>query len=136
MKNKKHTNTGYKVKKSFSGFGLFATRDYKKGEEIIEYTGKIISNKEADKKMGRYLFELSSRRTIDGSGRENTARYINHSCEPNAEAINHGNKVMIEAKKKILSGEEITYDYGKEYVAEFIAPYGCLCGKCSNSKKK
>ena len=74
----------YMVKRSSAGLGLFAAKAFKRGERIIEYTGEKISEDEANDRGGKYLFELNERWTIDGKGRENTARYINHSCKPNA----------------------------------------------------
>lgn len=119
-----------KVRKSSAGLGLFADEDIKRGAIIIEYVGNRISTKEADEKGGKYLFAVSSRTTIDGTPRWNTARYANYSCTPNAEAVMHGTRVMIEAKRKILAGEEITYDYGKEYYDDHIRPHGCRCASC------
>ncbi len=118
------------VKRSSAGLGLFAAEPIKRGAIIIEYVGNRISNKEADEKGGKYLFEVSSRTTIDGSPRWNTARYANYSCKPNAEAVIHGSRVMIEAIRRIEAGEEITYDYGKEYYKDFIEPHGCKCASC------
>ena len=60
----------------------------------------------------------------------NKARYLNHSCRPNCETDIVKGKVYIYAKRNIKSGEELTYDYGKEYVDDFIKPYGCKCLKC------
>ena len=122
-----------KVKRSKTGLGLFADEDIKKGEFIIEYTGKKITNKEADQKGGRYLFELNSRYTIDGSERSNKARYINHSCVPNCESVIKNGKILIYAIKNIKAGEELTYNYGKEYFDKFIKPIGCKCKKCNKN---
>jgi uncharacterized protein len=121
------------VKRSSAGLGLFANTEFKKGDFIIEYTGENISHDEADRRGGKYLFILSDTIVIDGKGRENTARYINHSCKPNAEAETDEDKgvVRISAKKKILPGEEISYDYGKDYVNEYIKPHGCRCRTCT-----
>jgi len=133
MKRTTHTTKPYIVKRSIAGLGLFATKPMKRGDFIIEYTGELISTKEADRRGGKYLFVVSDAQTIDGKGRENTARYINHSCAPNAEAELDEDelRVRIYAKKKILPGEEILYDYGKEYWDEHIKPYGCRCPQCS-----
>ena len=68
---------------------------------------------------------------IDGSPRSNTARYINHSCAPNAEAIISGRRVWIWSKRAIKAGEEVTYNYGKEYFDAHLKPRGCLCIKCA-----
>jgi SET domain-containing protein len=122
--------TSVKVKRAQAGFGLFATTQITAGM-YIEYVGTIISNEKANKMHGaRYLFEINSKWTIEGATRNNLARYINHSCSPNCESIQSGKKVYIKAIKKIHSGEELTYDYGKEYFNEFISPVGCVCKKC------
>ena len=125
--------SNFKVKRSTpgAGLGLFAEDPIKKGEFIIEYTGEILTGKESDEASGKYLFEVSSKKTIDGSGRENKARYINHSCRPNAEVDIKKGKVLIFAKRNIKAGEEISYDYGKEYFDEYLKPHGCKCEKCN-----
>ncbi len=117
-----------KVKKSSAGLGLFADEKIPKGTFIIEYYGPVLTNKERDEKGGKYLFETSANRTIDGSGRYNTARYANHSCKPNCEIEIIRGRIYIVSKKSIKPGEELTYDYGKEYVDEFINP--CKCKSC------
>ena len=130
MKEEQGSKT--RVKRSSAGLGLFADEDIKKGELVIEYTGKVLSSDEADKRGGKYLFELDSKKTIDGSGRENKARYINHSCRPNCEIDIKKGRVFVYAKKNIKLGEELSYDYGKEYFDEYIKPHGCRCEKCKN----
>lgn len=119
-----------KVKKGIAGLGLFALENIPKDTLIVEYTGEVISNDEADRRGGKYLFEINSKWTIDGKSRTNTARYVNHSCRPNAESDTIGKKVKYFAKRTIKAGEEITVDYGKEYFNDFIKPYGCRCEKC------
>jgi SET domain-containing protein len=123
--------TSLKVKRSKAGLGLFATTNITPGS-YVEYIGNIISNEKANSMVGaRYLFEINSRWTIDGSPRYNVARYVNHSCLPNCESVQTGKKVYIKAIKKIPAGEELTYDYGKEYFDEFIQSIGCICKKCT-----
>jgi len=129
--SKKHVPAPVKVKRGISGLGLFADEDIPKNEFIIEYTGEKISNKEADERGGKYLFELNSRWTLDGSSRANTARYINHSCRPNAESDVIKARVKFYAKRRIKKEEEITVDYGASYVDSYIKPYGCKCEKCN-----
>ncbi len=124
----------YAVFRNDYGLGLKAKRPFKKGEFIIEYVGIKKTNKEVEDDTTRYLFEINNRFTVDGSPRWNTARYINHSCRPNAEVDIKKGKIIISAIKPIAVGEEITYDYGKEYFDEFIKPYGCRCAKCLNKK--
>lgn len=123
-----------KVKRSKAGLGLYAQKDFKRGDFIIEYTGEHITDEEADRRSGKYLFVLTKEIVIDGRGRQNIARYINHSCKPNAEAELDLDelKVRILARKKITAGEEITYDYGKEYWDHHIKPFGCRCQKCTD----
>lgn len=123
----------YRVKRSGpgKGFGLFATRAIRAGEFIIEYTGRHVTNEEADRLKTRYLFELNEQWAIDGSARSNIARYINHSCDPNCEAEVDDGHILISAAREIEAGEELAYDYGEEYFDEFIRPKGCRCAKCS-----
>jgi len=109
------------------GLGLFADADIKKGEFIIEYTGELISSAEADKRLTKYLFEVNEWYTIDGATRENTARYMNHLCKPNVEAEIEAGQINFYALRDIQAGEELGYDYGKEYFNEFIKPHGCAC---------
>lgn len=116
--------------RSNAGLGLFAKKTILPGM-YLEYIGTIISTDDANKKKGaRYLFEINSKWTIDGSPRENLARYINHSCTPNCESVQQGTHIYIKAIAPIQPGEELCYDYGEEYVDEFIAPHGCKCRKC------
>ncbi|NBD73842.1 SET domain-containing protein-lysine N-methyltransferase [Patescibacteria group bacterium] len=127
-------HTRYRVGRASAGLGLFATTPFKKGERVIEYTGERISPAEADRRGGQYLFEVSSRTTIDGKGRENTARYLNHSCEPNCESRVERSRVFIYTLRRIEPGEELTYDYGEEFVAEHIGPTGCRCAACQEQR--
>jgi len=122
-----------RVKRSSAGLGLFAEVPFTKGDLIIEYTGETISEEEANRRGGKYLFELNDKWTIDGKGRDNVARYINHSCKPNCypELNENETKVFIYAKRKITPGEELTYNYGKDYFNQEIKPTGCRCNKCS-----
>lgn len=124
------------VRKSPTGHGLYAGEAIPKNRFLIEYWGTIITNDHANRVGGRYLFNLDNGTTIQGSRRENTARYINHSCKPNCEARDVGNRIFIFSKRKIKEGEELTYDYGKEYVDWFIKRYGCKCGPCIKKKEK
>lgn len=122
--------TAYIVKRASAGLGLFAATDIPRGACIIEYVGRVLDKDEEYTITSQYLFEVHARMTIDGKARSNTARYINHSCRGNAEPIIYKNRVWIFAKRKILRGEEITYDYGKEFWKEYIKPKGCRCEKC------
>lgn len=133
----KKTKEYFQVKKGINGLGLFAKKSLPKKKKILEYVGEMITAEEADKRGGKYLFEISSKRTIDGKGRENLARYINHSCDPNCETEIDGSRVFVwSLKNDIQQKDELTYDYGKEYFDEYIKPKGCRCKKCSIKKAK
>jgi len=125
----------FRVGRSNTGLGLFATETIKKRELIVEYTGRLISNAKARElewvRANRYLFELNSRWTIDGSSRRNIARYVNHACDPNAEADTVRGRMMYRAIKRIPAGTQITIDYGEEYVDLFLAKTGCKCAACA-----
>lgn len=123
-----------KVGRSYAGLGLFAEDPIPKGACIIEYVGRVISKEEEYTSNSKYLFEIHSRLTIDGKPKWNKAGYINHSCRPSAEPEIRHNRVFIMAKRAIKQGEEILYDYGKEYFDDHIKPYGCRCDKCSEKK--
>jgi SET domain-containing protein len=123
----------YRIRRSSSGLGLFSERPFKKGEYIVTYRGRRIRNAEADEleaRGSRYMFEINSRWTIDGSSRRNIARYVNHSCRPNAEAIERKRGIVYVARRKIAPEEEITVDYGKAYFDAFITKKGCRCLAC------
>jgi SET domain-containing protein len=126
----------YRIARSKSGLGLFATKPIRKGDFIIKYWGRRLPNEVADDLDNRYLFEISKRWTIDGSTRRNIARYINHSCRPNAETDIVKGEILISAIKNIAPGDEITYDYGKDHFNGFIKPKGCKCVKCREARRR
>ena len=133
-------NKPYRIGRSRTGLGLFATKPIKKGTKIIRYLGPLLDcTKEKDDAVeNKYLFQITSRWTIDGSVRTNIARYINHSCKPNAESDVRKIKrrVDIRAIKDIAPGEEINYDYGTDYFKEYLKPIGCKCDSCEKKRKK
>jgi len=130
----------YRIGRSPTGLGLFATKRIKKGTRIIRYFGPLLDSKKKkdDAIENKYLFELTNRWTIDGSIRENVARYINHACKPNAESDvrPRKRKVFIRAIKNIEPGEEINYDYGTDYFKAYLKPIGCKCVACEKKRKK
>jgi uncharacterized protein len=128
----------YRVGRSATGLGLFATAPIEKGAFIVAYTGRRITNAQAKRleaRGSRYMYEINSRWTVDGSSRRNMGRYANHSCRPNAESDVVKGKVILRATKKIKPGEEITYDYGREYFDIFLKPAGCKCAKCAETRR-
>jgi hypothetical protein len=134
------SNKPYRVGRSRTGLGLFATKPIKKGTKIIRYFGPLLDSKKKkdDAIENKYLFELNDRWTIDGSVRKNIARYINHACKPNAESDvrPRKRKVFIRAIKNIEPGEEINYDYGTDYFKAYLKPIGCKCAACEKKRKK
>jgi uncharacterized protein len=134
------SNKPYRVGRSRTGLGLFATKPIKKGAKIVRYFGPLLDSKKKkdDAIENKYLFELNNRWTIDGSVRKNIARYINHACKPNAESDvkPRKRKVVIRAIKNIEPGEEINYDYGTDYFKAYLKPIGCKCDACEKKRKK
>jgi uncharacterized protein len=134
------SNKPYRVGRSRTGLGLFATQPIKKGAKIVRYFGPLLDSKKKkdDAIENKYLFELNNRWTIDGSVRKNIARYINHACKPNAESDVRPRKrrVVIRAIKNIEAGDEINYDYGTDYFKAYLKPIGCKCDACEKKRKK
>ena len=134
------SNKPYRIGRSKTGLGLFATKPIKKGTQIIRYFGPMLDcrKKKDDEVENKYLFQINNRWTIDGSVRKNIARYINHACRPNAESDVNSRKrtVHIRAIKNIAPGEEINYDYGTEYFKEYLKPIGCKCAACEKKRAK
>ncbi len=126
----------YAVKRALTGLGLFASSRIPAGRRIIEYTGPLVTSEEVDRRRGRYFFTVDDEHAIDGSPRTNLARYINHSCRPNAEALVEGRRIWIWSKRAIEPGEQITIDYGEEYFEDYIRPVGCKCEPCAAKSGK
>lgn len=135
------TQPWFEIRSSaIQGRGAFAVRPIPKGTRVVEYTGERISHAEADRRyddeaMGRhhtFLF-IATRRTVVDARREGSeAKYINHSCAPNCEAVIERGRIFIEATRAIRTGEELTYDYsygrdGTETAAD-ERRYRCRCG--------
>lgn len=129
------------------GRGVFAKKAIPKGTEIIEYQGKLMSHDAADDRYGddgesgqTYLFTLNDEYIIDGNRKGNAARFINHGCEPNCEAVLHEHdgskrskdKIIIEAMRRIEVGEELTFDYGivldVPHTKRMKEKWACYCG--------
>jgi len=125
----------YKIKKSnIDKRGLYASKNIKVGEKIIEYVGKLINKKETennpkfDNEKDIYLFNINEKWDLDGDYHWNTARLINHSCNPNCEVEGKGLKLWISAIKDIKKGEELSYDYGFSYSKQDLKNFVCRCG--------
>jgi uncharacterized protein len=129
----------FRIGRASTGLGLFATKPIKRTAYIATYRGRRISTEEADRleaRGSRYQFELNKRVTIDGTSRSNVARYINHSCRPNAKPVGRNGGIVIVASRRIEPGEEITYDYGKEYLDYFMQNGGCRCEFCRKKRAR
>lgn len=122
------------------GRGVYATEDIPSGEKIIEYVGELIDKKESERRAlaqhakalesgdaAVYIFTLTEKLDIDGDVPWNTARLINHSCDPNCEAWIHGKRIFIHALRNITAGEELTFDYA--FDVECYEDHPCLCGR-------
>ena len=122
------------------GRGVFATAKIGKGERIIEYVGERITHKEADKRYAdlheysphTFLFLVNDRIVIDATYGGNTARWINHSCQPNCEIEQEGERIFIDAVRDIRPGEELTYDYNlvleERHTPAAKKAHPCFCG--------
>ncbi|MGB0333911.1 MAG: SET domain-containing protein [Opitutales bacterium] len=121
------------------GRGLYATEDIEEGTDIIQYVGEKITKKESTRRALEweekaretgdglvYIFELDDKYDIDGRLGDNPARYINHSCDGNCEAVNCEGEIWITAIKDIKKGDELVYDYG--YDMEHFMDHPCRCG--------
>lgn len=122
--------------------GLYARERIEKGEYILQYFGEKITKAESQRrsklqekrarKSGTgqvYIFELNKKYDLDGYRKNNPARYINHSCEPNCEAVNYKGQIWVVALRDIDEGEELSYDYG--YALDCFMDHPCRCGKKS-----
>jgi SET domain-containing protein len=122
------------------GRGVFATRPLAEGETVIEYKGEIISWKEALRRHPHdpanpdhtFYFHIDDKHVIDGKYDGNSARWMNHSCEPNCEAEQDGSRVFIKALREIKPGEELFFDYGlileERHTAKVKKQFECRCG--------
>ena len=125
--------TLYKIKKSnIDNKGLVANKDIKKRTRIIKYKGKLISKKVSkenpkfDNSKRIYIFEINKKYDLDGDFKNNFAKLINHSCNPNCEVVQEGLNLWIESIKDIKKGEELSYDYGFSFDKDF-KDYPCRC---------
>ena len=122
------------------GKGVYAVRPIQGGERVLEYKGEIITWEEAlerhphdpDQPNHTFYFHLDDGHVIDGKYLGNSAKWINHACEPNLEAEQIGNRVFLSALHDISPGEELFFDYGLVIDARMTAKlkkeYACWCG--------
>jgi SET domain-containing protein len=129
------------------GNGVFAGVPIAKGERLIQYKGKLRSHAEVDRAYAgedetghTFLFTLNDDYVIDANIDGNDARWINHSCSPNCEAVTEEfegddrrrDRVFIEARRAIKPGEELTYNYGivlsERHTPALKKLWACRCG--------
>jgi len=108
--------------------GVFASLPIKKGERLIEYTGRKLTVAQTDRSQSDYIFMLNKKTYIDG---KNTARYINHSCEPNCEAEIDRGHIWIKSFRDIKKGEELVYNYSYDLEESKDYPCACKARKCA-----
>jgi uncharacterized protein len=131
----------FEVRRSrIQGRGVFATRKIGAGDRLIEYRGERIDEDEADRRYPwkddelhhTFLFRLDDGSVIDAGRRGNAAKYINHSCDPNCEALEEEGRIFIYALRDIRRGEELAYDYNfvleEPHNAANKKLYPCHCG--------
>ena len=147
MPSAKHKPKIERRRSDIHGHGVFATAGIARGEAIVEYKGRLLTHDEANRAYGgstdtghTFLFTLNEHYVIDANRDGNVARWINHSCAPNATAfrIEAGDgdpakdKVVIEALRAIQPGDEITYDYGirleERHSRRLKQIWACRCG--------
>ena len=125
------------------GKGVFAVVDLAEGETLVEYRGEVVTWDEAQNRHPHdpanpnhtFFFHVDEDRVIDGGVNGNSARWINHSCDPNCEADERNGRIFIQAIRNIAAGEELFYDYGlmieERYTKKLKAEYPCWCGAAS-----
>jgi uncharacterized protein len=114
---------------SIHGRGGFAKVNIAKGRQVIEYVGERIAKQESLRRCeanNPYIFNLSPELDLDGDVPWNPARFLNHSCSPNCDAEVDEGRIWILARRDILAGEELTFNYG--YDLEDYKNYPCHCG--------
>ena len=129
----------FRLGRSRTGLGLFATRPIKRRTRLAEYKGPRLNVKEAEKAENagnRYLFEVNSRWTIDGKARSNIARYFNHSCYPNTDVTIRSGRVFVYTVRPVKPGDELTYNYGINYLKNVIGKSRCKCSRCRKRRAK
>jgi uncharacterized protein len=140
-RSKKNGRRRFVVRKSgIHGRGVFALEDIPKGTRLIEYTGERMSHEVADERYGdahngsahTMLIAVNDDVVIDATRWGSSARWINHSCAPNCEALDDNGRVFIETRRDIRAGEELAYDYSliveERHTAKLKREHACCCG--------
>lgn len=127
------------ARSAIHGRGVYARASIPDGTRVIEYTGERITKPEARRRETQrlarqrrggddcvYIFVLNRRHDLDGRGRGNPARLINHACAPNCRVEVVRGRIWIVARRDIARGTELTFDYGFSF-SEW-ARHPCRCG--------
>jgi uncharacterized protein len=126
---------------------MFAARDLPAEYRLIQYQGRLLTHAQADRRYGgsiesghTFLFTLNDRYVLDGNEGGNSARWMNHSCEPNCQAVLHEHpgkdrrrdRIFIETLRPVRAGEELVYDYGivleVPHTQRLKKLWACRCG--------
>lgn len=139
---KSATDLPFEIRASrIQGVGAFATRKIRNGTRLIEYTGELITSDEADRRYPddesqarhhTFLFAIDDDVVVDAAVGGNEARFINHSCAPNCDAVIDDARIWIETIRDIKPGEELAYDYAfvleERHTPAAKRRYPCSCG--------
>ena len=141
MPSQRTNGRRYVVRRShIHGRGVFALSDIPKGTRLMEYVGERISHKEADRRYAvehehsphTMLFSVDDKTVIDATRWGNSARFINHSCAPNCEAVEEEGRIFIDTTRRIPAGGELTYDYNlvleERHTPAVKRAHACFCG--------
>lgn len=122
------------------GLGAFATEHIPAGIRLIEYAGQRLTPAESEarypdvpgERHHTYLFAIDDEVVIDAAVGGNAARFINHSCAPNCDAVVEDGRIWIESTRDIAPGEELAYDYAyllpERHTPSAKRRYPCSCG--------
>lgn len=144
MKNKvlqRQRGARFVVRRSgIHGRGVFARRLIREDETVVEYKGEIVSEREIERRYPEnmsginhtFIFGVEHDHNIDGGAMGNSARWINHSCDPNCDTFEENKRIFVRAIRDIRPGEELTYDYaieaGEPLTRALKARWPCWCG--------
>ncbi len=141
MQRSATTRRRYAVRRSpIHGRGVFALTAIPRGTRLMEYLGERISHDEADRRYAEehensphtMLFAVNDEVVIDATRRGSSARFINHSCSPNCEAIEEEGRIFIETIRTVQAGQELTYDYNlvleERHTPAVKRAHACFCG--------
>lgn len=128
---------------SIHGLGVYVVEPIRAGETIVEVVGERISSAESDRRYQErdaeaghtFMFYVDEDTVIDCGVNGDVSRFINHSCDPNCEAVDDDGRIFMEALRDLQVGEELVYDYRLTWESgddpEDLKVYLCRCGSQS-----